>query len=332
MLAPTHTAPRRTAPRRMALGGLVMAGALCLSACGQGEQETESEPDIAKQETSRSTESAADRADSPRDAAEKAGATPADAQPDAPADANAGAGAGDGELASAGDLQRELDRIAANYGNVGIAVSDGNTTVAAGRTAPETAWSTSKVPVLIAAHRAGLIGPDVVTSAITYSNNEAAQSAWDALGGGAQAAQAAQQVLAEAGDTTTQVQSQVTRPEFSAFGQTQWSVGDQAAFMAKLRCVNGAEPILTAMSTPDPAQSYGLRNLEGAALKGGWGPDTAGGYDVRQMGLATIGGREVAVALIASAPDGQYASAQPILSGMALDLSKADIAWPTPAC
>ncbi|MER0092445.1 hypothetical protein [Corynebacterium sp. KPL2838] len=326
MLAPTRTAPRRTAPRRMALGGLLVAGALCLSACGQGEQDTKSEPGIAKQATPRSTESATDRADSPRDAAAQDEAAPADAQSDAAKAAE------DGGPAVAGDLQRELDRIAANYGNVGIAVSDGTTTVAAGRTAPETAWSTSKVPVLIAAHRAGLIGPDVVTSAITYSNNEAAQSAWDALGGGVQAAQAAQQVLAEAGDTTTQVQSQVTRPEFSAFGQTQWSVGDQAAFMAKLRCVNGAEPILTAMSTPDPAQSYGLRNLEGAALKGGWGPDTAGGYDVRQMGLATIGGREGAVALIASAPDGQYASAQPLLSGMALDLSKADVAWPTPDC
>ncbi|WP_237792111.1 hypothetical protein [Corynebacterium accolens] len=326
MLAPTRTAPRRTAPKRMALSGLLVAGALCLSACGQGEQETESEPGIAKQETSRPAESAADTKDSPRDAAAQDEAAPADAQSDAAKAAE------DGGSAVVGDLQRELDRIAANYGNVGIAVSDGTTTIAAGRTAPETAWSTSKVPVLIAAHRAGLIGPDVVTSAITYSNNAAAQSAWDALGGGAQAAQAAQQVLAEAGDTTTQVQSQVTRPEFSAFGQTQWSVGDQAAFMAKLRCVNGAEPILTAMSTPDPAQSYGLRNLEGAALKGGWGPDTAGGYDVRQMGLATIGGREVAVALIASAPNGQYASAQPILSGMALDLSKAEIAWPTPAC
>ena len=326
MPAPTRTAPRRTAPKRMALGGLLVAGALCLSACGQGEQETESEPGIAKQETSRPAESAADTKDSPRDAAAQDEAAPADAQSDAAKAAE------DGGSAVVGDLQRELDRIAANYGNVGIAVSDGTTTIAAGRTAPETAWSTSKVPVLIAAHRAGLIGPDVVTSAITYSNNAAAQSAWDALGGGAQAAQAAQQVLAEAGDTTTQVQSQVTRPEFSAFGQTQWSVGDQAAFMAKLRCVNGAEPILTAMSTPDPAQSYGLRNLEGAALKGGWGPDTAGGYDVRQMGLATIGGREVAVALIASAPDGQYASAQPLLSGMALDLSKAEIAWPTPAC
>ncbi|MDK4247633.1 hypothetical protein QPX34_06270 [Corynebacterium accolens] len=329
MPAPTRTAPRRTAPKRMALGGLLVAGALCLSACGQGEQETGSEPGIAKQATPRSTESATDRADtadSPRDSAAQDEAAQADDQSDAAKAAE------DGGPAVVGDLQRELDRIAANYGNVGIAVSDGTTTIAAGRTAPETAWSTSKVPVLIAAHRAGLIGPDVVTSAITYSNNEAAQSAWDALGGGAQAAQAAQQVLAEAGDTTTQVQSQVTRPEFSAFGQTQWSVGDQAAFMAKLRCVNGAEPILTAMSTPDPAQSYGLRNLEGAALKGGWGPDIAGGYDVRQMGLATIGGREVAVALIASAPDGQYASAQPLLSGMALDLSKAEIAWPTPAC
>lgn len=268
MPAPTRTAPRRTAPKRMALGGLLVAGALCLSACGQGEQETGSEPGIAKQATPRSTESATDRADtadSPRDSAAQDEAAQADDQSDAAKAAE------DGGPAVVGDLQRELDRIAANYGNVGIAVSDGTTTIAAGRTAPETAWSTSKVPVLIAAHRAGLIGPDVVTSAITYSNNAAAQSAWDALGGGAQAAQAAQQVLAETGDTTTQVQSQVTRPEFSAFGQTQWSVGDQAAFMAKLRCVNGAEPILTAMSTPDPAQSYGLRNLEGAALKGGWG-------------------------------------------------------------
>lgn len=315
-------APTRTAPRRVVIGGLIVAGALCLNACGQDEKQGKPEPGIAEQTTSRSTESATDRADSPRDdAAQTTAAQAADQHED-----------GAGEVAPDADLQRELDRIAANYGDVGIAVSDGTTTVAAGRTAPETAWSTSKVPVLIAAHRAGLVDADVVTSAITYSNNEAAQSAWDALGGGAQAAQAAQQVLAEAGDTTTQVQSQVTRPEFSAFGQTQWSVGRQAAFMAKLRCVDGAEPILAAMSTPDPAQSYGLRNLDGAALKGGWGPDTAGGYDARQMGLATIGGREVAVALIASAPDGQYASAQPLLSGMAVDLSKLEVAWPTPAC
>ncbi|MBK4152913.1 hypothetical protein GWO62_07050 [Corynebacterium macginleyi] len=51
-----------------------------------------------------------------------------------------------------------------------------------------------------------------------------------------------------------------------------------------------------------------------------------------QLGLATFGGREVAVALTVAAPGGTYASAQPLLSGMPVDLSKADGAWPTSAC
>lgn len=51
-----------------------------------------------------------------------------------------------------------------------------------------------------------------------------------------------------------------------------------------------------------------------------------------QLGLATFGGREVAVALTVAAPGGTYAFAPPLLSGMAVDLSKADGAWPTPAC
>ncbi|ERS57974.1 hypothetical protein HMPREF1261_02030 [Corynebacterium sp. KPL1818] len=134
MPAPTRTAPRRTAPKRMALGGLLVAGALCLSACGQGEQETGSEPGIAKQATPRSTESATDRADtadSPRDSAAQDEAAQADDQSDAAKAAE------DGGPAVVGDLQRELDRIAANYGNVGIAVSDGTTTMPPGAPRPK---------------------------------------------------------------------------------------------------------------------------------------------------------------------------------------------------
>ena len=234
--------------------------------------------------------------------------------------------------APSGDVQAVLDRIVAEHGDVGIAVSDGTTTIEAGRTAPEAAWSTSKVPVLIAAHRTGVADSQLVSSAITYSDNEAAKAAWAALGEPTVAAQAAQSVIAEAGDTATQVQSQVTRPEFTAFGQTMWSVGNQAKFMAGLRCVDGAQPIIDAMGVADPAQSYGLRTQPGALMKGGWGPNPAGSYDVRQMGIVRLGGHDVAVALIASSPDGQYASTQAVLTSMVEELTQADTQWPSPAC
>ncbi|MCG7446463.1 hypothetical protein [Corynebacterium sp. ACRPO] len=234
--------------------------------------------------------------------------------------------------APSGDVQAVLDRIVAEHGDVGIAVSDGTTTIEAGRTAPEAAWSTSKVPVLIAANRTGAADNQLVSSAITYSDNEAAKAAWAGLGEGTAAAQAAQSVIAEAGDTATQLQSQVTRPEFTAFGQTMWSVGNQAKFMAGLRCVEGAQPIIDAMGVADPAQGYGLRTLPGALMKGGWGPSPAGSYDVRQMGIVQLGGHDVAVALIASSPDGQYASTQTVLTSMAEALAQADTQWSSPAC
>lgn len=234
--------------------------------------------------------------------------------------------------APSGDVQAVLDRIVAEHGDVSIAVSDGTTAVEAGRTAPEAAWSTSKVPVLIAANRSGAADSQLVSSAITYSDNEAAKAAWAALGEGTAAAQATQSVIAEAGDTATQVQSQVTRPELTAFGQTMWGVGNQAKFMAGVRCVEGAQPIVDAMGVADPAQAYGLRTLPGALMKGGWGPSPAGAYDVRQMGIVQLGGHDVAVALIASSPDGQYASTQNVLTSMAEALAQAETQWPSPAC
>ena len=234
--------------------------------------------------------------------------------------------------APSSDVQAVLDRIVAEHGDVGIAVSDGTTTIEAGRTAPEAAWSTSKVPVLIAANRMGAADSQLVSSAITYSDNEAAKAAWAGLEEGTAGAQAAQSVIAEAGDTATQVQSQVTRPDFTAFGQTMWSVGNQAKFMAGVRCVEGAQPIIDAMGVADPAQAYGLRTLPGALMKGGWGPSPAGAYDVRQMGIVQLGGHDVAVALIASSPDGQYASTQTVLTSMAEALAQAETQWPSPAC
>lgn len=313
-----------TFPIRWALrpAAALIACALTLSACGD-EDAAENSPTFVNTEA-RGT---ADPLYGETTSAAPAASSAAPAASSAPASSSEPSAA-----APAGDVQAVLDRIVAEHGNVGIAVSDGTTTIEAGRTAPEAAWSTSKVPVLIAANRTGAADSQLVSSAITYSDNEAAKAAWAGLGEGTAAAQAAQSVIAEAGDTATQVQSQVTRPEFTAFGQTMWSVGNQAKFMAGVRCVEGAQPIIDVMGVADPAQAYGLRTLPGALMKGGWGPSPAGAYDVRQMGIAQLGGHDVAVALIASSPDGQYASTQTVLTSMAEALAQAETQWPSPAC
>ncbi|MCG7459787.1 hypothetical protein [Corynebacterium tuberculostearicum] len=50
------------------------------------------------------------------------------------------------------------------------------------------------------------------------------------------------------------------------------------------------------------------------------------------MGIVQLGGHDVAVALIASSPDGQYASTQTVLTSMAEALAQAETQWPSPAC
>ncbi|MDK8692745.1 hypothetical protein [Corynebacterium sp. MSK158] len=309
-----------TFPIRRAWGpaAALIACALTLSACGD-EDAANNSPNFVNTEARGTAD--------PLYGKESTSAAPASLSAAPPASSSDPSAA-----APAGDVQAVLDRIVAEHGNVGIAVSDGTTTIEAGRTAPEAAWSTSKVPVLIAANRVGAADSQLVSSAITYSDNEAAKTAWAGLGEGTAAAQATQSVIAEAGDVATQVQSQVTRPEFTAFGQTMWSVGNQAKFMAGLRCVEGVQPIIDAMGVADPAQGYGLRSLPGALMKGGWGPSPAGSYDVRQMGIVQLGGHDVAVALIASSSDGQYASTQTVLTSMAEALAQADSQWSSPAC
>ena len=314
-----------TFPIRRAWGpaAALIACALTLSACGD-EDAANTSPTFVNTEARGTAD--------PLYGKESTSAAPA-ASSAPPAASSAPASSSEPSAAApSSDVQAVLDRIVAEHGDVGIAVSDGTTTIEAGRTAPEAAWSTSKVPVLIAAHRMGAADSQLVSSAITYSDNEAAKAAWAGLEEGTAGAQAAQSVIAEAGDTATQVQSQVTRPDFTAFGQTMWSVGNQAKFMAGVRCVEGAQPIIDAMGVADPAQAYGLRTLPGALMKGGWGPSPAGAYDVRQMGIVQLGGHDVAVALIASSPDGQYASTQTVLTSMAEALAQAETQWPSPAC
>src|ERR1700757_541115 len=135
---------------------------------------------------------------------------------------------------------------------MGIAISpvgDGQSATTWGDWQEGPAWSTIKVPLVIAAYRRQ--EPRIVTplmkAAITESDNTAAESLWEQLGDPPTAAEQVQQVLRQTGDPTT-VESRKVRPEFSAFGQTIWSLANQVRFTASAFCDSENGPIFALMS------------------------------------------------------------------------------------
>lgn len=219
------------------------------------------------------------------------------------------------------DLQAPADAavaagLAVGGGNAGVGLSRGGETAASGMTAPVASWSTSKVPLAITALRTQPDLAPTAAAAITVSDNAAAQTLWDALGGGDAAAAAVQSVIAESGEQIA-VPAVVTRPGFSAFGQTLWSVDSQARFAEALPRIPGSDEIIALMGQISPAHSYGLGTIAGCAFKGGWGPDDGGLYTARQLGILPDG---TGVALYAAPADGTYETAQQMLSAMAAEL------------
>jgi hypothetical protein len=207
--------------------------------------------------------------------------SPATLAPGTPAPVDAGPFAA--EFAS---LAAELDATA---GIVVRPVGTGPPPVTAGEWSTGTAWSTIKVPLAIAGLRE--TDPPEVTdamrAAIIQSDNDAAESIWASLGDPATAATKVQAVLAQAGAPTT-VESRKVRPEFTAFGQTTWSLTDQATFLSSAACDPGNQPIIDLMGQIEPDQAWGLGQIPGAEFKGGWGPSLEGNYLVRQFGIIPV--------------------------------------------
>lgn len=203
--------------------------------------------------------------------------TPIVTQPDAPPPTPGSA------IPDVAKLQTVVTQVEQQTGaKIGIATS----TKAAGSISTGPAWSTAKVPVAIAALRKNsAITQSNMWAAITASDNQAAASLWESLGPPTTAADATDQVLRDGGDATTHTQSQVLRPGFSAFGQTQWRLIDQAGFAEHLGTIAGGTDVLAAMSNIAADQRYGLGTIPGAVFKGGWGPEPDSGYVVRQFGL-----------------------------------------------
>jgi len=170
------------------------------------------------------------------------------------------------------------------------------------------AWSTIKVPLTIAALRQE--NPPQVTAAmkaaITESDNAAAESIWEGLGDPVTAAHKVEDVLKEAGDSTT-VQSQKVRPEFTAFGQTDWPLIEQARFLAFAVCDNRNAPIFSLMGQVEQDQRWGMGTIPDAQIKGGWGPSLSGSYLVRQIGILSTPTGTIAVAMAAAPASGSFA-------------------------
>jgi hypothetical protein len=196
------------------------------------------------------------------------------------------------------------------HAKMGIAVSavgNGQAPMEWGDWQEGPAWSTIKVPLVIAAYREG--NPPQVTgmmkAAITESDNAAAESLWAQLGDPAAAAQRVQQILQETGDPTS-VESRRRRAEFTAFGQTIWSLTNQTRFIAGAFCDRANDPIFQLMSQVAPNQTWGIGDIAGAEFKGGWGPSKSDKYLVRQIGVLTTPAGKVAVAIAAEPASGSF--------------------------
>ncbi|WP_156380520.1 MULTISPECIES: hypothetical protein [unclassified Rhodococcus (in: high G+C Gram-positive bacteria)] len=206
-----------------------------------------------------------------------------------------------------------LDRAFTNMAStvmaeVGVAVTpvDGAEVSEWGPVQGGPAWSTIKVPMVMAAQRLVVDSAEQQTAAIVNSDNEAAEDLWQQLGPPEQAAASIEAVLEESGDSKTTVPTIRSRSEYSIFGQTQWSLADQARFAAHAACDPSASQTIDLMTRVDDSQQWGIGALSGSAFKGGWGPGTDGDYLVRQFGILTTDNGRVAVAIAAEPVSGTF--------------------------
>lgn len=201
---------------------------------------------------------------------------------------------------------------------IGVAIvpAGGTSVRSLGAWSTGVAWSTIKVPLAIAALRAGVGSRELVVSAITQSDNAAAEKLWSQLGEPGEAAQKVQAAIDDAGDTSTVVESRRLRPGYTAFGQTKWSLFRQAQFAARLPGIPNAAGIVDLMHNLAGDHRWGLA-AKGFAAKGGWGPGVAGDYLVRQFAIVPIEAGNVGVALAAQAHGGVFEAGVDVVNSLA---------------
>lgn len=314
--------PRRTSPMRGAAPLLVLA-ALLVAGCG-GEQTSTAGGDDGS--LARAEQRATQKEAEAQRLREQLRGLQAEQEASAATTPTPVAGGSGGGTILPAAAHASFDALARSLsGEVGIAVSPvgtGQPVERLGSLQSAIAWSTSKVPVAMAAIDAGVGSSQDLRAAITASDNAAATNLWNALGGGTTAAEAANAELRAAGDTTTSIEPRTLRAGFTPFGQTRWALADQVRFTAGMACLDAGGQLLGLMHETIPAQRWGLGSAGvPAELKGGWGPGSDpgvdGGYLDRQMGVMTIHGRPLAVTLAARPGDGSHESGTAMLTRLA---------------
>jgi hypothetical protein len=96
------------------------------------------------------------------------------------------------------------------------------------------------------------------------------------------------------------------RPPFTAFGQTDWLLPNQARFMSVAVCDSRNAPIFALMGHVEPDQSWGIGAIGDTRFKGGWGPSPSGSYLVRQIGILNAPTGMIAVAIAAQPASGSF--------------------------
>ncbi|MEJ4099935.1 hypothetical protein V5S96_06135 [Corynebacterium mastitidis] len=184
------------------------------------------------------------------------------------------------------ELRRIVDGAVAHHGGrAGMAVVSGGQVYSAGDPGHSAAWSTIKVPIAIAAYKAGTAEEEAARAAITYSDNDASVELWNSLGGTREAGAAVQEVLSAAGDPTDVARQWGHSGDRVSFGEVSWPLSGQALFASHVRCIEGAQPVVDLMGEIAEDHKYGLGLLKGSAFKGGWGPDDEGVFTMRQLGV-----------------------------------------------
>jgi hypothetical protein len=168
-------------------------------------------------------------------------------------------------------------------------------------------------------------------AAITESDNAAAESIWASLGDPVTAARKVQDVLEQAGDPT-HVEWRKLRPEFTAFGQSDWALVDQVRFLAYASCDKQDEPTFDLLSQVEPDQRWGLGTIPNTGFKGGWGPSLTGSYLVRQMGVLTTPAGQTAVAVAVQPASGSFSDGTRDLTEVARWLTDHLAALPAGRC
>ncbi|WP_285031772.1 hypothetical protein [Mycolicibacterium sp. lyk4-40-TYG-92] len=220
--------------------------------------------------------------------------------------------------------------------DVGLAIGPTGAAVGAqvfGHWTSGPAWSTSKVPVVMAAMRDQHTATPTTTmsEAITASDNAAAEQIWANLGEPEVAAQKVDAILREAGDQTV-VQARRTRPEYSAFGQTIWPLADQERFLAMAACDSRNASVLDLMAHIEVSQHWGLGTIQGTSFKGGWGPSPAGKYLVRQFGIIRTPAGALTVAVAAEPATGSFDDGVIALNAIANWIAANLRQWPAGHC